>query len=111
MGADAGQGESLTARQFEVLGLMAKGYSNPEICGLLKLSINTVKVHVAGVLDALHVSNRTEAASVYYSLLNETAQNDPARRARLVERIGCPAICVLPFDEQPSGSDYFAEGL
>jgi TolB-like protein/DNA-binding CsgD family transcriptional regulator len=103
--------DGLTARQFEILGLMAKGYSNPEICELLKISVNTVKVHVACILEALQVTNRTEAASVYYSLLNEPAPRSVGARARLADRIGCPAIAIIPLEEQPPSNDFFADGL
>jgi len=41
---------------------MAKGLTNREIAGVLSISVNTVKTHVAAVIDALDVTNRTEAA-------------------------------------------------
>ena len=53
---------ALTERQREVLRLMAQGSSNKEIARSLDLSPATIKAHVAAVLDALGVSNRTEAA-------------------------------------------------
>jgi TolB-like protein/DNA-binding CsgD family transcriptional regulator len=111
MSTELTSAETLTARQFEILGLMAKGYSNPEICELLKISVNTVKVHVASILEALQVTNRTEAASVYYSLLNENAPRGAGARARLADRIGCPAIAVIPLEEQPPSNDFFVDGL
>ncbi len=55
--------EHLSERQREVLALIAAGKSNKEIARSLKLSLSTVKLHVAGVLHALGVENRTEAAS------------------------------------------------
>src|SRR6478735_6731845 len=108
MSLDSAPAESLTARQFEILRLIAKGYSNPEICRLLAISVNTVKVHVAGILESLKVSNRTEAASVYTSLLQEAegAPKGARTRAQITERIGAPAICVIPFLEQPPCDDY-----
>jgi DNA-binding NarL/FixJ family response regulator len=51
----------LTPRQREVLELMGKGLTNKEIAGVLGITPLTVKVHVAAVLQALDVSNRTEA--------------------------------------------------
>ncbi len=51
----------LTNRQLEVLKLMGQGKSNSAIGEDLGLTINTVKVHVAAVLDKLDASNRTEA--------------------------------------------------
>jgi len=51
----------LTARQTDVLKLLAKGMPNKLICRDLKLSEGTVKVHVSAILKALHVRSRTEA--------------------------------------------------
>ncbi len=51
----------LTARQREVAGLLTKGLTNKEIAGVLGISADTVKNHVAAILDALDVTNRTEA--------------------------------------------------
>lgn len=52
----------LTERQIEVLALMMQGKSNKAICGVLELAEPTVKSHVAAILKALKVKNRTEAA-------------------------------------------------
>lgn len=51
----------LTARQREVANLLTKGLTNKEIAGVLGISADTVKNHVAAILDALEVTNRTEA--------------------------------------------------
>jgi DNA-binding NarL/FixJ family response regulator len=51
----------LTPRQTEVLGLLLKGLPNKLIARELKLSVETVKDHVAAVLRALGVSTRTQA--------------------------------------------------
>jgi DNA-binding NarL/FixJ family response regulator len=52
----------LTERQVEVLALMIQGKSNKAICRVLELAEPTVKNHVAAILKALKVKNRTEAA-------------------------------------------------
>lgn len=52
----------LTARQLDVLRLLAEGKSNKLICRELNLGEGTVKVHIAAIFRALNVSNRTEAA-------------------------------------------------
>ena len=52
----------LTPRQQEVLGKLIHGYSNKEIARLLDMAESTVRVHIAAILKALDVSNRTRAA-------------------------------------------------
>ena len=54
----------LTARQTDVLKLLAKGMPNKLICRDLTLSEGTVKVHVSAILKALRVHSRTEAIAV-----------------------------------------------
>ncbi len=51
----------LSAREMEVLALIAGGLSNKEIAARLNVSHNTVKTHVARVLEKLEVSRRTAA--------------------------------------------------
>lgn len=53
---------TLTERQIEVLSLMARGLTNREICGVLKIAEGTVKTHIAAIFETLEVTNRTEAA-------------------------------------------------
>jgi NarL family two-component system response regulator LiaR len=57
-------GKDLTRREREVLGLLAKGFSNPEIAERLVVSRATVKVHISSILTKLNVSNRSEAISI-----------------------------------------------
>jgi DNA-binding NarL/FixJ family response regulator len=52
----------LTAREAEVLALVADGRSNPEIARELGLSLKTVQNHVAHVLTKMQVRDRTQAA-------------------------------------------------
>ncbi|MDX2237988.1 MAG: response regulator transcription factor [Hyphomonadaceae bacterium] len=51
----------LTAREVEVLTLIAAGRSNKEIARALAVSPNTIKTHVARVLEKLGAARRTEA--------------------------------------------------
>ncbi|MFN2607712.1 MAG: response regulator [Acidimicrobiales bacterium] len=60
-GAD-GFGARLSERELEVLKLVAQGRNNREAAQALHLSENTVKNHVANILNKLHVRNRLDAA-------------------------------------------------
>jgi two-component system NarL family response regulator len=51
----------LTARELEVLKLVAKGLTNRDIGGELFISENTVKNHVRNILEKLHLHSRMEA--------------------------------------------------
>ena len=53
--------ESLTAREHDVLALVADGLSNRDIAGRLAISEHTVKFHLASIFGKLGVSTRTEA--------------------------------------------------
>ncbi len=54
--------ENLSARQREILELVAEGLSNAEIAGRLYLSESTIKQHLRTAYKLLGVRNRTEAA-------------------------------------------------
>jgi DNA-binding CsgD family transcriptional regulator len=62
-GTGAPQG-TLTAREAEILALVAEGRSNGEIGKQLFISAKTVSVHVSNILGKLGASGRTEAAAI-----------------------------------------------
>lgn len=53
--------EELTARERDILALLAKGYDNQTIADLSFISLKTVKTHVSNILAKLGVSDRTQA--------------------------------------------------
>jgi DNA-binding CsgD family transcriptional regulator len=53
----------LTARESDVLELMASGASNKQIARQLAISIHTVKFHVASIITKLGASGRTDAVA------------------------------------------------
>ena len=51
----------LSAREFEVLEHIARGYKNREIAAALAIQEVTVRFHVGNIFDKLGVKNRAEA--------------------------------------------------
>jgi DNA-binding CsgD family transcriptional regulator len=54
----------ITARELEILGLIATGLSNREIAGQLFVSENTVKTHSSRLFDKLGAKRRTQAVQM-----------------------------------------------
>jgi two-component system NarL family response regulator len=59
----ADSAEQITARELEVLKLVAKGISNPHIASRLQISVNTVKAHIKSIFEKLNLENRTQLAA------------------------------------------------
>jgi DNA-binding NarL/FixJ family response regulator len=58
----------LSARELEILQLIANGKSNKDIAAILKISANTVSVHRANIMQALDIHNTAEL--VVYAIRN-----------------------------------------
>lgn len=56
--------DKLTPREREILALVGRGMSNPEIAERLVIAENTVKVHLRNILDKLQVHSRAQAAAI-----------------------------------------------
>ena len=56
--------DQLTARELEVLKLIAKGNANKEIAAQLSVREDTVKSHVGNILDKLAANDRTHAVTI-----------------------------------------------
>jgi DNA-binding NarL/FixJ family response regulator len=64
---DAGESRlaTLSAREHEVLRLLAEGLTDREIADALTISARTVETHVSSILHKVHARNRAEAARAY----------------------------------------------
>ena len=58
----------LTPRELEILHLISKGYSNPEIADELVVTINTIKKHTSNIYGKLGVGSRTQAIARAHEL-------------------------------------------
>ena len=65
----------LTAREAEVLALIARGYTNREIAATLVISVKTASVHVSHILHKLGVPNRIEAAAIAHRVAPATIRH------------------------------------
>ena len=64
--ADRAASPELSPREREVLLLLVKGLTNPEIAAALGISLGTAKAHVGHILEKLGVAARSEAAAEAY---------------------------------------------
>jgi DNA-binding NarL/FixJ family response regulator len=85
-GVAVAEPDLLSARERQVLALLARGYTNREIAEELVITPSTVKVHVEHILAKLRVSDRTQAAVQAIELGYITAEH-PHGQPRQVSRI------------------------
>jgi LuxR family maltose regulon positive regulatory protein len=67
--------KNLTKREFEILKLIAQGFSNPIIAMKLSISTNTVKYHLKKIFYKLRAKNRIEALNRYHEIEQSTFEN------------------------------------
>jgi len=58
----------LTAKESDVLKLLAKGLMYKEMAVMQNVNINTIKKHCKNIYEKLKVRNRTEAANYYNAM-------------------------------------------
>ncbi|MFS8524967.1 MAG: response regulator transcription factor [Limnochordales bacterium] len=82
--AAAGRFEELSARELEVLCLIAKGYTNQEIARRLFISPHTVKNHVSRIYQKLGMDDRTKVAlwAVRLGLVSLDAEDEDVGEAQ-----------------------------
>ncbi|HEX6212296.1 MAG TPA: response regulator transcription factor [Methylomirabilota bacterium] len=68
---------ALSAREREVLGLLARGHTNREVAGILALSVKTVETHRARLSDKLGLSGRADIVRVAIAYGVFTSQDGP----------------------------------
>ena len=67
---------ALSPRELQVLAMTATGMTNAETASRLDVSVHAIKFHLAGIYRKLGVSNRTEAAGVYYRHVNASRHEE-----------------------------------
>lgn len=88
---DARDRMALSAREKEVLGLIADGLTNKEISSALTISINTTRTYIRSLMQKLHSTNRTQLATVS---LREGITNDKDIRSQKFLRTPMQAASV-----------------
>lgn len=58
---------SLSQREAEVLGLIARGLSTKEVADRLSLTIETIRTYVKNIYEKMHVHSRAEAVAKYFA--------------------------------------------
>jgi DNA-binding NarL/FixJ family response regulator len=79
--ASANSTDQLSARELEILALVAEGCPNKEIASRLSISNGTVRTHLMHIYEKLHVRCRTEAAAKYFRSKPSEADNVPVIQA------------------------------
>ena len=78
--------ETLSQREAEVLGLLAKGFLYKEIAEKMGVTYATVHTHIRHIYEKLHVRSRTEAVARHLGHPGPARETAEARRAPLASR-------------------------
>ena len=71
---------SLSQREAEVLGLIARGLSTKEVGDRLSLTVETIKTYVKNIYEKMHVHSRAEAVAKYFEGTGAERPGAPHRR-------------------------------
>lgn len=80
--------DTITAREREVIDLVAEGASNKQISRELGISVHTVKSHMRNILEKLSLHSRLEVATYAYRMGGGTGTTDRRRKAWSTRRSG-----------------------
>jgi DNA-binding NarL/FixJ family response regulator len=69
--------QQLSARELEILALLAEGFTNKVIASRLQISTDTVRTHLMHIYEKLHVRCRTEAAAKYLRSKSDASVSPP----------------------------------
>ena len=96
----------LTAREREVLVLMARGMSNAEICSEFVLSTATVRTHVARILMKTGCRDRSQAVALAYQSRLVAGEGLTRERAGALEVERTPGEVICPNRHTPPAASY-----
>jgi len=84
---------TFTPREAQVLELVAQGLSNGQLARQLGVTVHAVKFHLSSIYRKLGVSNRTEAAGLYFRLLApQPLSASPVEDGRRFEEPPLPTV-------------------
>jgi DNA-binding NarL/FixJ family response regulator len=77
LGSPTSDGEDLSPREREVLGLLARGYLYKEIAELLLISVPTVNTYIRRIYEKLHVRSRSQAVAKFTHVSGVAGTGEP----------------------------------
>jgi DNA-binding NarL/FixJ family response regulator len=77
LSSPASDGEDLSPREREVLGLLARGYLYKEIAESLQISVPTVNTYIRRIYEKLHVRSRSQAVAKFTHVPGAAGTGEP----------------------------------